>query len=90
MTCSSPFARRALAGIPFDVLKGAVGFALETLPGDGALFGQLRDSTVATEEDGGGTGKAAESGYDPHGVDFCARRLVVLPSLQMLTRHLSS
>jgi hypothetical protein len=65
------FLQTVLAGSPFDVLKGAVGFAIETLPGDGALLGQLRDSAVATEEDGGGTGKPAESGYDTHGVNFC-------------------
>jgi hypothetical protein len=66
------FLQTVLAGSPFGVLKGAVGFAIETLPGDGALLGQLRDSAVATEEDGGGgAGKAAESGYDTHGVNFC-------------------
>jgi len=79
------FLQTVLACSPFDVLKGAVGFAIETLPGDGALLGQLRDRAVADRRRRRRHWQGAESGYDTHGVNFL--RVTVggaFPSLQLL------
>ena len=65
------FLHTAPSGGPFQFLEGAVGFAIKTLPGDGALLGQLGDGPVAAEEDGSSAAQAAESGYDTQGVDLC-------------------